>query len=234
MLPARAPRATWLVAPIVAPLIERLSRGPLGWCNATYGSLRIMAWVDTGYTFGDGSIPRWVRREYKRGKLRHVQCRPGWKFHRTGMQTTKGTTINRYPNEGERREALWRAKQLRREQRKKQRQALELERQRRAAEARAARRARAQVQRGQGERMVRVAPELPSLEQLAALTGAIAKGTIASTQIAPATSPTSPAAEDLRARVAEQLERARAFAATLPPELRGPPVDVDDDAPPDE
>lgn len=115
----------WLVAPILAPMIERLSRGVLGWCNATAAGLRVMAFIDTGYVFGAGSIPRFIAREVKRGKLRHKRMPPGAYFRRTGKWTRNGTQLNRYESEAERRERLWRQKIERRKQRRERLRLLE-------------------------------------------------------------------------------------------------------------
>lgn len=114
----RAPgKRRWLVAPIVGPLIERLSRGAIGWCNATAGALRIMAFVDTGYRYGAGSIQRFINREVERGRLRHKRIPSGAYFCRTKRWTANGTQLNRYELEAERRERLWREKTERRKQR---------------------------------------------------------------------------------------------------------------------
>jgi hypothetical protein len=130
-LPKRDGERRWLCAPFVGPLIARLSRGALAWCNAAATTLRGMIFVDTGYVFGERSIPRWIRREHKRGKLKHKRIPPGAYFAKTRRWTQNGTQINRYPNEGERRETLWRARNERRKQRALRRKQLEQEKEER-------------------------------------------------------------------------------------------------------
>jgi hypothetical protein len=127
----------WLVGPIISPLIERLSRGALGWCNATARAQRIMAWVDTGYRFGAGSIQRWIGREVRRGRLQHKPIPPGAYFCKTRKWTRNGTQLNRYETEPQRRERLWREKTDRRRQRRERAERA----QERAREERRARRA---------------------------------------------------------------------------------------------
>jgi hypothetical protein len=117
----RSGSARWLVAPIVQPLIERLSRGAVGWCNASAPALRIMAFVDTGYLYGERSIPRFIHRDFKRGKLRHKRAAPGWYFARSKRWTRNGTQLNRYESEAERRERLWREKTAKRKEREAKR-----------------------------------------------------------------------------------------------------------------
>ena len=107
-----------LVEPLARPLIERLSRGAVGWCHATAASLRRMLFEDHGYLFGERSIPRWIWRAVRRGQLLHKRIPPGARFHRTGRPTNNGTQLNRYEGEAERRERLWREKH---EQRKRRR-----------------------------------------------------------------------------------------------------------------
>jgi hypothetical protein len=108
----------WLVAPVLFPLVERLSRGKIGWCNASEYALRLMAWVDTGHVYGERSISRRLRVEAKRKLLHRERIPAGGRFHRTAQRTRNGTTINRFPTEKERREELARAKHARRQQRK--------------------------------------------------------------------------------------------------------------------
>jgi hypothetical protein len=118
-LPPREPGSRrWLVAPIVRPLIERLSRGAIGWSNATTTSLRIMVFVDTGYVYGERSIARFIRREIARNRLRHKRIPPGAYFSKTGRWTRNGTQLNRYESEAERRKRLWEEKTERRKQRR--------------------------------------------------------------------------------------------------------------------
>lgn len=131
-LPKNSPgQKRWLCAPFVGALIARLSRGALGWCNATAKALRYMLFVNTGYVFGERSIGRWIVREWRRGKIKHKRCAPGWYFTKTRRWTNNGTQINRFPSEGERREALWRAKVERRKQRALRKKMLEREKQER-------------------------------------------------------------------------------------------------------
>src|SRR5579863_9998572 len=111
LVPQRPPGvARWLVGPVIAPMITRLSRGKLGWCNASEPSLQAMAFIDTGYVYGDRSIGRWIGREVRGKRLLHKRIPPGAYFRQTGRWTKNGTQLNRWPSEGERRERLWRAR----------------------------------------------------------------------------------------------------------------------------
>jgi hypothetical protein len=130
-LPKQDGERRWLCVRVVGPLIAKLSRWALGWCNASAKALRYMIFVDYGYVFGEGSIGRFTLREWRRGKLRHKQCRPGWYFAKTKQWTDNGTQINRYPSEAERRDSLWRAKVARRKQRAEQRKQRERQKQER-------------------------------------------------------------------------------------------------------
>ena len=201
----------WLVAPIVAPLIERLSRGAIGWCNATAYALRVMAWIDTGYRYGAGSIQRFISREVRRGKLRHKPIPPGAYFLRSKRWTRNGTQLNRYELEAERRERLHREKVERRKQR-------------------AARRHRDRAQRRRPElapaRLLDPRPPLP-LEHgpdkwrglLEAVTPAIAPSSSSSSSRA-----STPSA-DWRARIEIETARAQAWLAAELDELDDPPDD---------
>jgi hypothetical protein len=174
-----------------------------------------MVWIDTGYRYGDSSIGRWVRLEHKRGHLRHERCAPGWRFHRTGMQTHNGTTLNRYPSEAERRESLWRAKIERRRQRRDRVRAL----QRAAEDKRRAERDRRR-RREVGPELVRrgleAPPELATPAErssaLAGILGALVAPRLAASSSA--TRSTTPAAPSRSHReiVDAEIERARALA----------------------
>lgn len=238
LLPRREPRRAWLVAPIAGGLIARLSKGALGWCNATEGSLRIMIAIDTGYIYGPRSIGRWILREWRAGRLLHKRARPGWYFHRTKMGTNKGTQLNRWPNESERREKLWRSRNERRKQRRervRQLQHAAEEKKRREREERRRRR----LERG-GEELVRLAApaaELPLVGDdhaaaVHALVAATFPRTPAATQVG--AYPTEAERElALRAKAREDLRRlARELGETLPGDT--PPPSPPDDDPPDE
>lgn len=121
----------WLVAPVLFPLVERLSRGAIGWCNATEASLRMMAWVDTGHLYGERSISRRLRVEQRRGRLFRKRLPPGAHFTKTNFTSRNGTTLNRFATEKERRERLWRE---RNEKRKARREARERKRSRERGE----------------------------------------------------------------------------------------------------
>jgi hypothetical protein len=123
----KARRTPWLVEPVIFPLVERLSRGKLGYCNATEPSLRIMAWVDTGHVYGERSISRRLRQEHKRGRLSRWQLPPGARF-KNGQVTRNGTTCNRFPNEAEKRERRWREKRAKQKQRAEARKRARAER----------------------------------------------------------------------------------------------------------
>lgn len=143
ILPPRGERRRWSVAVVVGPLISRLTvRSPIGWCNASQPSLRIMSWVDTGYAFGENSIGRWARREKKRGRLEHEPVAAGWTFHRNKRRVHAGCQLNRWPSEKIRREKLWRAAKERRIQRQAARRRAEAEREEQKRREREARRRR--------------------------------------------------------------------------------------------
>lgn len=112
--------ASWLVAPVIFPMIERNSRRALGYCNATEYTLRLWAWVDTGHVYGERSISRRLRLEHRRGRLERKVI-PRDRLFKNGERTYHGTTATRFPTEKERRERLWREKQERRRQRKEAR-----------------------------------------------------------------------------------------------------------------
>lgn len=211
-LPRGGPgRARWLVAPILGPLIERLSRGELGWCNASAPALRVMAFVDTGHVYGERSIPRFIGRQVKAGKLRHKRIPPGSYFCRTKRWTRNGTQMNRYESEAERRERLWREKTARRKQRRDRARLFERDRQERAQRERQSRR-----QQREAETIVRVlspvaAPSVRADAQ-AAIAGVLAAlGKPAAVAMTPAPSRTESSASGRRDRAAE-VERARVWA----------------------
>ena len=108
----------WLVAPVVFPIIERNSRGKLGWCNATEYTLRLWAYEQSGHVYGERSISRRLRQAKRDGHLYRKQIPAGGVFSKTGRGTKNGTTINRFPSEAERRARLAQAKHARRRQRK--------------------------------------------------------------------------------------------------------------------
>lgn len=152
-LPKRNGERRWLCAPFVGPLIARLSRGVLGWCNATAKALRYMLFIDTGYVYGERSIERFILREWRRGKIKHKAIPPGAYFTKTRHWTNNGTQINRYPSEGERRETLWRARNERRKQRALRKKQIERDKQERLRLGRQQRR-----QAAAASELVRAAP----------------------------------------------------------------------------
>lgn len=114
-------RATpWFAEPILFPLIKRLSRGALGYCNATEYSLRLMAWEDTGHTYGERTFSRRLRLEQARGRLERNVIPRGGHF-KNGRISFNGTTTNRFPSDKERRERQWREKMAKRRQRNAER-----------------------------------------------------------------------------------------------------------------
>jgi hypothetical protein len=119
--------ASWLVAEIIFPMIERNSRRALGYCNATEYTLRLWAWIDTGHLYGERSISRRLRVEHARGRLHREVIPRGGRF-KNGTESKRGTTANRFPSEKERRERLWREKHERRRQRREARQRKRAER----------------------------------------------------------------------------------------------------------
>ena len=238
-LPQREPgRARWLVAPIVGPLIERLSQGELGWSNATAPALRVMVFVDTGYIYGERSIPRFIGREVKSGKLRHKRIPPGSYFSRTKRWTRNGTQLNRYETEAERRERLWRAKVEKRQARRDRGRQLEADRQERARCAREERRSRRRASLQLGAELVRPGVDV---DEAPALVGSDAQlaiaGVLAIVANPPALAPlgaparaTEPPPATRRDREAE-IQRALAWA--LEHDRREPkPPDDDDGTPP--
>jgi hypothetical protein len=120
LLRARPGRRARLVAPVVFPLVERLSKGKLGYCYATEHAMRIMAWVDSGHVYGERSISRRLRQEHRRGGLRRVVI-PRGRPAKWAPHGHNGTTTNRFPSEGERRERLWRMKREKQKQRREAR-----------------------------------------------------------------------------------------------------------------
>lgn len=107
----------WLVAPIVYPIIERNSRGKLGYCNATEKTLRIWAYEQTGHVYGERVISRRLRQAHRAGDIFRKRIPAGARF-KTGTWSRNGTTVNRFPSEAERRERLAREKHARRRQRR--------------------------------------------------------------------------------------------------------------------
>jgi hypothetical protein len=137
-LPPREPGAArWLIEPIVRPIIERCSRGAVGWCYSTELGIRVMAFVNTGHVFGEGAVGRWILRQWRQGKLRHRRISPGAHVRGARRATRNGTQLNRYETEAERRERLWTEAR----ERRKQRAAARRRKQEAAAEARRRRRA---------------------------------------------------------------------------------------------
>lgn len=114
---ARERTTPWLAEPIIFPLVERLSRGELGYCNATEYSLRLMAWVDTGHVYGEHTIARLLRAAHDAGKLERKRIARGGRF-RNGEQTRGGTTSNRFWSAKERAERRWKEKLAKRAQRR--------------------------------------------------------------------------------------------------------------------
>ena len=197
-LPARDPLAArWLVAPIVGPLIARLSRGKLGWCNSTECGLRAMAWVDTGHIYGQRSLGRWIARETKAKRLLHKRIPPGAYFKQTGRWSKKGTQLNRWPSDAERRASRGREKIERRKARaaaaranQKQKQEVDERERQRRAELR---------HRQQGQQLATAAEVSASVAQAMALVQSARAAALA------------PPAE-LREHVQSEIERARAWA----------------------
>lgn len=114
---ARERTTPWLAEPVIYPLVQRLSRGALGYCNATEYSLRLMAWVDTGHVYGEHTIGRLLRAGHAAGELQRKVIPRGARF-KNGEQTRGGTTTNQFPSERERRERLWKERNAKRAHRK--------------------------------------------------------------------------------------------------------------------
>lgn len=227
VLPRRDRKATpWLVAPVVGPLIDRLSRGKLGWCNATECALRVMAWVDTGHLYGKRSISRWILREWRAKRLRHKPIPAGARFGKTGYWSRNGTQLNRWPQEGERRERLWRA----RIDRRKARQAKARDGQKKKQDKAERQRHRRQIdrERQSAEQLATVARDLVSFDDVRAGTAQVLAQLSAAAQAA------ARPEQAARDRAQAEIERARAWAQANGVEWDPSPTEWPSDrAPPD-
>lgn len=216
-----------LVAPVAAPLVRRLTEtSAIAFCYATAPSLRAMAFIDTGYLWGERSFPRWIKREVQRGRLEHWRMPPGTYWPKLKQGAPKGSQLNRFEGEAQRRERLHREKIARRAQRI----------------AAKKRRAADRAERTAGSRP-RIADALP--QTIAVLIGrqedAVPlelaadrwRGLLAAATPAPAPLPAKTPAPELdaasfEARRTDALERARAWARSNGLELPAP----DDGEPP--